>query len=189
MEDVVAAAVPTAVENSTSKQEEAKGASTFDSSNAKDDKPSCVPATSATGQCLEQCFSLIFLESVVVTEENLDAVLSQLSTILDSDAFDTIVMDFIDAHCSAFQHAVEENPLLYTQIHQDFISTVDTTLCNLINISCKGSLERALGAVGDRTRTEYSTLFARLAAMEDFEIFKKLMVKRAQQLFPPTAKV
>ena len=50
--------------------------------------------------------------------------------ILESEAFDSAVMDFVDSNCEAFDSLDEENRLEFTQIHAAFVDHIEAAIMN-----------------------------------------------------------
>ena len=93
---------------------------------------------------------------------------------LESDKFDALVMDFVDERCFLFDDE-EENKLEYTQIHKDFCEHIEFIMTENLGefgITNELFLESCQKARGDRDIN--MTVFERLLAMEDFQVYAKL---------------
>ena len=110
--------------------------------------------------------------------EEYDWIFDYVLQFLESDKFDSAVMDFVDEKCFEFEDT-EENKLIYTEIHKEFCTFVetliDTNLCE-VGITTEIFLESCDKA--RNARDINSTVFERLIAMDDFQTFKKIMTKR-----------
>lgn len=101
---------------------------------------------------------------------------------LESDKFDSSVMDFVDENCKIFD-SEEENKFEYTDIHKEFSEHIEVLISsNLgeLGISSETFFESC--EKGRDSRDINKQVFERMIAMEDFETFKKLMTKRNMEL-------
>jgi hypothetical protein len=114
--------------------------------------------------------------------DEFDWIFDLLLQFLESERFDAAVMDFIDEKCHFFENE-DENCFEYTDIHRDFSEHVDTLITT--NLGEWGiTSEMFLEALenGRNARDVNRAVYERMLAMEDFETFKKLMVKRNMEL-------
>ena len=101
---------------------------------------------------------------------------------LESEKFDSVVMDFIDEKCEVFDNE-DENKFEYTTVHQEFKETVETLIIS--NLGELGvSVEMFFEACqnGRFKRDINQAVIERMVAMDDFMTFKKIMVKRNMEL-------
>lgn len=114
--------------------------------------------------------------------EDFDWIFDYTLQFLESDKFDCAVMDFVDEKCAVFDDE-DENKLVYTEIHKEFCEYIDRLLTeNLaeVGITTETFLESCEKARSERDIN--ATVFERLVAMDDFQTFKKIMVKRNTEL-------
>lgn len=91
-------------------------------------------------------------------------------------------MDFVDENCAVFENN-EENKFSYTVIHTAFKEYVEVFMAsNLgeIGITTELFLESCDKARNNRRINQI--VFERLACLDDFMIFKKLMIRRNLEL-------
>ena len=101
---------------------------------------------------------------------------------LESDLFDAAVMDFVDEKCDIFDNE-DENKFAYTDIHAEFREHVDALLSsNLGELGVTPELFYEACAKGRNARDINRTVYDRMIAMDDFQTFKKIMVKRNTEL-------
>ena len=101
---------------------------------------------------------------------------------LESELFDSAVMDFVDEKCEIFDNE-EENKFAYTDIHREFKEHVDALLSsNLGELGVTPELFYEACAKGRNSRDINRTVYDRMIAMDDFQTFKKIMVKRNMEL-------
>jgi hypothetical protein len=114
--------------------------------------------------------------------ESYDWVFDYSLVFLESDKFDAAVMDFVDEKCDVFD-SEDENKFIYSDIHQEFSQHIEALIeSNLQEVGVTvemfyESCERA-GQARDINRA----VFERMLAMEDFNTFKRIMVKRNTEL-------
>lgn len=114
--------------------------------------------------------------------EDYDWIFDFTLQFLESDQFDCTVMDFVDENCHHFDEN-DENKLIYTTIHNEFVVEIEsllTTSLAEVGITMKMFLESCELARGGRDIN--STVYERLIAMDDFQTFKKIMIKRNTEL-------
>ena len=101
---------------------------------------------------------------------------------LESDLFDSAVMDFVDEKCEIFDNE-EENKFAYTDIHREFRDHVDALLSsNLGELGVTPELFYEACAKGRNSRDINRAVYDKMIAMDDFQTFKKIMVKRNMEL-------
>lgn len=101
---------------------------------------------------------------------------------LESEKFDASVMDFIDEKCALFENA-EENRLIYTDVHNEFRDHIEALISsNLGELGITTELFLDSCAKSRNNRHINQVVFERLTAIDDFETFKKVMVKRNIEL-------
>lgn len=114
--------------------------------------------------------------------EEFDWIFDYSLQFLESDQFDAALMNFVDEKCLVFED-VEENKLVYTEIHREFCDHVESLISSnlaVVGITTELFLESCEKARSGRDIN--TTVFERLMAMEDFNTFKKLMTKRNIEL-------
>ena len=90
--------------------------------------------------------------------------------------------DFVDEKCEIFDNE-EENKFAYTDIHREFKEHVDALLSsNLGELGVTPELFYEACAKGRNSRDVNRTVYDRMIAMDDFQTFKKIMVKRNMEL-------
>jgi len=97
---------------------------------------------------------------------------------LESDNFDSIVMDFVDENCIVFENN-EENKFSHTDIHiafKEHVEALMATHLGEIGITTELFLESCEKARNNRRINQL--VFERLACLDDFIVFKKLMIRR-----------
>lgn len=110
--------------------------------------------------------------------EEYDWIFDYVLQFLESEKFDSAVMDFIDDRCDEFEDT-EENKLIYTEIHKEFCLFVENLIDS--NLSEVGITTEIFLESCDKARNARdinTTVFERLLAMDDFQTFKKIMTKR-----------
>jgi DNA-binding protein H-NS len=114
--------------------------------------------------------------------EEYDWIFDYTLQFLESDKFDAAVMDFVDEKCLVFEDE-EENKLIYTDIHREFCDHVEALISsNLAELGITTELFLESCTKARQGRDINATVFERLTAMEDFQTFKKLMIKRNIEL-------
>ena len=114
--------------------------------------------------------------------DEFDWIFDLLLQFLESEKFDAAVMDFIDEKCHFFE-SEDENRFEYTDIHSDFSEHVDTLITmNLGEWGITSDMFLEALENGRNARDVNRAVYERMMAMEDFETFKKLMVKRNMEL-------
>ena len=91
---------------------------------------------------------------------------------LESEQFDSAIMDFVDNNCHHFSED-EENRLIYTSIHNDFTKVVEKLLTD--NMGELGISNEKFFEICDQGRSQRdinSNVFERLIAIDDFAVFK-----------------
>ena len=115
------------------------------------------------------------------TDEN-DWLFDFVLQFLESDRFDSAVMDFVDEKCEIFDNE-EENKFGYTDIHREFREHIETLLTsNLGELGVGPELFFEACLKGRNARDINKTVYERMVAMDDFQTFKKIMVKRNMEL-------
>lgn len=101
---------------------------------------------------------------------------------LESEKFDSVVMDFIDENCEAFDNE-EENKFEYSTIHREFKDMVETMIeSNLGELGVSVEMFFEACQKGRNSRDINQAVVERMIAMDDFLTFKKIMVKRNMEL-------
>jgi hypothetical protein len=101
---------------------------------------------------------------------------------LESEKFDSVIMDFIDEKCDIFDNE-EENKFQYSDIHQEFRETVDALISsNLGELGVTVEMFFDACEKGRFKRDINQAVIERMIAMDDFLTFKKIMVKRNMEL-------
>lgn len=101
---------------------------------------------------------------------------------LESDKFDASVMDFVDEKCFVFD-SEEENKFIYTDIHKEFKDHIEALISsNLGELGITTELFYESCEKGRNKRDVNKAVFERMIAMDDFQTFKKIMVKRNVEL-------
>lgn len=103
---------------------------------------------------------------------------------LESERFDASVMDFMDEHCECFDND-EENKFIYTDIHNEFKTHVEGLIIGSLaelNVSADMFLDAVEQGRNVNNRDVNRLVLERLAAIDDFLTFKRMMVKRNMEL-------
>lgn len=101
---------------------------------------------------------------------------------LESEKFDASVMDFVDDNCEYFD-AAEENKLIYTDIHNKFRKHIEYLI--EINLGEVGITTELFYTSCERSRNNRNinkVVFERLTAIDDFQSFKNIMIRRNIEL-------
>ena len=115
------------------------------------------------------------------TDEN-DWLFDYVLQFLESDRFDSAVMDFVDEKCEIFDNE-EENKFAYTDIHREFRDHIEALLSsNLGELGVSSDFFFQACANGRNSRDINRSVYDRMIAMDDFQTFKKIMVKRNMEL-------
>jgi hypothetical protein len=97
---------------------------------------------------------------------------------LESDKFDAAVMDFVDEKCDVFD-SEDENKFVYSDIHAEFREHIETLITsNLGEVGVSAEMFYESCEKAGQTRDINRAVFERMLAMEDFNTFKRIMVKR-----------
>ena len=111
-----------------------------------------------------------------------DWIFDYVLQFLESDKFDASLMDFVDEKCIIFENE-EENKFEYTDIHKEFREHIEALISsNLGELGITSEMFFDACEKGRNGRDINRQVFERMIAMEDFETFKKLMVKRNSEL-------
>ena len=114
--------------------------------------------------------------------EEFDWIFDFVLQFLESDKFDAAIMNFLDDHCDVFDDE-EENKFIYSSIHKEFCEQIENLISeNLGELGITNEIFVEACTRGRSGRDINSTVFERLIAMEDFQTFKKIMVKRNTEL-------
>lgn len=101
---------------------------------------------------------------------------------MKSEKFDAAVMDFIDEKCDLFDNS-EENKLIYTEIHEEFRKHIEALIeSNLGELGITPELFYESCEKSRNSRNVNKTVFERLTAIDEFQTFKKVMVRRNIEL-------
>ena len=117
-----------------------------------------------------------------MAQEGVDWIFDFVLEVLKSPEWEVPVMSFIDANCAVFD-TEDENKLAYTDVHDQFRSVVDDVLTQKlaeVGVSAE-DFAKACEAAAEARHTN-RTVFDQLMAIDDFRVFKKMMVKRNNQL-------
>ncbi len=114
--------------------------------------------------------------------EAYDWVFDYALMFLESDKFDAAVMDFVDEKCDVFDN-VDENKFIYSDIHNEFRQHIETLIeSNLMEVGVTVEMFYESCQRAGQSRDINRTVFERMLAMEDFNTFKRIMVKRNTEL-------
>ena len=114
--------------------------------------------------------------------EAYDWVFDYALMFLESDKFDAAVMDFVDEKCDVFDN-VDENKFIYSDIHNEFRQHIETLIeSNLMEVGVTVEMFYESCQHAGQSRDINRTVFERMLAMEDFNTFKRIMVKRNTEL-------
>ena len=114
--------------------------------------------------------------------EEFDWVFDFALQFLESDKFDACVMDFVDEKCDVFD-SDDENKFIYTDIHQEFRDHIEALITsNLGELGITSTMFYESCEKGRHSRDINRAVFERLLSMEDFDTFKRIMVKRNMEL-------
>lgn len=101
---------------------------------------------------------------------------------LESEKFDSTVMDFVDEKCDIFDNE-EENKFIYSDIHNEFRDTINALLAsNLQELDVSPEMFFDACVKGRNSRDINASVVEKMVAMDDFLTFKKIMVKRNMEL-------
>lgn len=101
---------------------------------------------------------------------------------LESDRFDAAVMDFVDENCHIFEND-EENKFIYTDIYKEFLDHMEGVInSNLGELDVSPDVFFDACQKSRNGRDINKRVFEKMLAMEDFTVFKKIMVKRNTEL-------
>ena len=117
-----------------------------------------------------------------MSAEDHDWIFDYVLQFLESERFDASVMDFVDEKCFIFENE-EENKFEYSDIHKEFSEHIEALISsNLGELGITTEMFFEACERGRNSRDINRQVFERMMAMEDFETFKKLMVKRNMEL-------
>lgn len=102
---------------------------------------------------------------------------------LESDRFDSEVMDFVDEKCAFFDTG-EENMLEWTEIHNEFRDHIEAVIVsNLCELDITTEIFLEACKIGlSSSRDINLSVYDKIVAMDDFLTFKKMMIKRNMEL-------
>jgi hypothetical protein len=118
---------------------------------------------------------------------------------LESDKFDAAVMDFVDEKCYVFDND-EENKFIYTDIYHEFLEHVrEWRFGGNMFLTCIFQMETIISSnlqeldittdifyeacqTSRGSRDINKAVYEKMLALEDFSVFKKIMVKRNTEL-------
>ena len=124
---------------------------------------------------------LLSRTAMPTTDEH-DWIFDYVLQFLESDKFDASVMDFVDEKCFIFDNE-DENKLEYTDIHREFKEHIEALISsNLGELGISSDMFFDACEKGRNARDINKQVFERMVAMDDFETFKKLMVKRNMEI-------
>lgn len=111
-----------------------------------------------------------------------DWIFDYVLQFLESDKFDAAVMDFVDEKCYVFDND-EENKFIYTDIYHEFLDHMETIISsNLAQLDISTDTFYEACQTSRSNRDINRRVFEKIVAMEDFTVFKKIMVKRNMEL-------
>jgi hypothetical protein len=117
-----------------------------------------------------------------MSSEDYDWIFDFVLQFLESDKFDAAVMDFVDEKCFVFD-CEEENKFIYTDIHREFKEHIEALISsNLGELGITPEILLDSCERGRNGRDINKQVFERMIAMDDFQTFKKIMVKRNVEL-------
>lgn len=91
-------------------------------------------------------------------------------------------MDYIDSNCYVFDND-EENKFVYTDVHNEFREHVESLIeCNLGNLGITIELFYESCQKSRNNRHINQVVFERLTSIDDFQIFKKIMIRQNIEL-------
>ena len=103
-----------------------------------------------------------------------------------SPTWEVPIMTFIDENCVIFDNDKEnkENKLVYTEKHREFCQLIDNLLSSHLSEVGVSEVEfaKAMEAGYQRRDVNSRKVFDQIIAIDDFLVFKKLMVKRNVEL-------
>lgn len=116
-----------------------------------------------------------------MSDEN-DWIFDFVLQFLGSDRFDAAVMDFVDENCHVFEND-DENKFIYTDIYHEFLDHMEGVInSNLAELDVSPDVFYEACQKSRNIRDINRQVFEKLIAMEDFTVFKKIMVKRNTEL-------
>lgn len=117
-----------------------------------------------------------------MSEHENDWIFDYVLQFLESDKFDASIMDFVDEKCFVFD-SEEENKFIYTDIHSEFREHIEALISsNLGELGITSELFFEACEKGRNGRDVNRAVFERMVAMDEFNTFKKIMVKRNIEL-------
>jgi hypothetical protein len=151
-------------------------------------KSVCVLSSAGKVQVVFRC-ELIRVSVVLVvckidkmSSEDYDWIFDFVLQFLESDKFDAAVMDFVDEKCFVFD-CEEENKFIYTDIHKEFKEHIEALISsNLGELGITPEIFLDSCEKARNSRDINKQVFERMLAMDDFDTFKKIMVKRNVEL-------
>ena len=60
--------------------------------------------------------------------DDFDWIFDAALQVLEGEAFDCAVMNFVDEHCEVFDSLEEENKLEYSEVHRQFVEHVEAII-------------------------------------------------------------
>ena len=115
-------------------------------------------------------------------DDNFDWIFDFVMEVLKSPEWEVPVMSFIDTNCAVFD-SEDENKLAYTDVHSSFRQVVDDVLTQkLAEVGVSAEDFAKACEVASEKRHTNRQVFDQLMAIDDFRVFKKMMVKRNMQL-------
>jgi hypothetical protein len=115
-------------------------------------------------------------------DEDVDWIFDFVMEVFKSPAWEVPVMSFIDTHCAVFD-SEEENKLAYSDVHGQFREMVELLLTQqLAEIGITADDFAKACEVAGRSRDVNRRVLDQILAIDDFRVFKKMMVRRNLQL-------
>lgn len=113
-------------------------------------------------------------------------MLDSLKEFFESPLWRKPILNFIDKHCVVFD-SEEENKLEYTMLHNQFQQMVEERLDGFL-AEFSIPQEVFLNACEAATDKIHQSIIQQMLAVENFQVFKKMMVTRQRQLMDEAAK-
>ena len=114
------------------------------------------------------------------TETDQDWILDIIAEYLQSPIWKNPIIEFIDEYCLIFEET-EENRLEYTAIHQKFKKLIESQLEAYIQDLGISSAD-FVTTCGKAAKKVHRTVLQQILAVEDFLLFKQMMVNRNIQM-------
>ena len=117
---------------------------------------------------------------VDTSENDQEWILDIIAEYLQSPVWKNPIIEFIDDNCVVFEET-EENRLEYTVIHQKFKKLIETQLEAYIqDLGITSAI--FVATCGKAAKKVHRTVLQQILAVEDFLLFKQMMVNRNIQM-------